>query len=95
MFPTYWPIRATWKFWVGKQQTNILLGLPKGNNLLMKSNVVIFFLFYFTFTFNTEIELAHEILVLTTMETSEGSGEPAHPRSLAKTFAVRSHKVWK
>ena len=27
--------------------------------------------------------------------TSEGSGEPAHPRSLDRAFAVRTHKVWK
>ena len=25
---------------------------------------------------------------------SEGSGEPAHPRSLARTFAARSYKQW-
>ena len=28
-------------------------------------------------------EPAHEIMVLTTYTTSEGSGEPAHPRGLA------------
>ena len=27
--------------------------------------------------------------------TSESSGEPAHPRSLARAFAVRTHKIWK
>ena len=26
--------------------------------------------------------------------SSEGSGEPAHPRSLARTSAARSHKQW-
>ena len=26
--------------------------------------------------------------------SSEGSGEPAHPRSLARTFAARSYKQW-
>ena len=41
------------------------------------------------------MEPAHEILVLTTYATSEESGEPAHPRSLARAFAVRTHKVWK
>ena len=34
-------------------------------------------------------EPAHEIMVLITFATSEGSGEPAHPRGLAKAFAVR------
>ena len=41
------------------------------------------------------IEPAHEIMVLITQATSEGSGEPAHPRSLTRTFAVRTHKLWK
>ena len=40
-------------------------------------------------------ELAHEIMVLITQATSEGSGEPAHPRSLARAFAIRAHEVWK
>ena len=34
-------------------------------------------------------------MVLITLATSEGSGEPAHPRSLARAFAVRTHDVWK
>ena len=43
----------------------------------------------------TTNEPVHEIMVLTTYVTSEGSGEPAHPRSLIRAFAVRTHKVWK
>ena len=31
-------------------------------------------------------------LVLIAYESREGSGEPAHPRSLVRTFAARSHK---
>ena len=31
-------------------------------------------------------------LVLIAYARSEGSGEPAHPRSLARTFAARSYK---
>ena len=31
-------------------------------------------------------------LVLIAYASSEGLGEPAHPRSLARTFAVRSYK---
>ena len=31
-------------------------------------------------------------LVLIAFASSEGSGEPAHPRSLARTFAARSYK---
>ena len=34
------------------------------------------------------------ILVLITYASSEGSGEPAHPRSLTRTFAARSYKQW-
>ena len=33
-------------------------------------------------------------LILIAYESSEGSGEPAHPRSLARTFAARSYKQW-
>ena len=33
-------------------------------------------------------------LVLITYASSEGSGETAHPRSLARTFAARSYKPW-
>ena len=31
-------------------------------------------------------------LVLIAYTSSEGSGEPAHPRSLARTFAARTYK---
>ena len=37
-------------------------------------------------------EPAHEIMELITMATSEGSGEPAHPRILTRAFAVRTQK---
>ena len=33
-------------------------------------------------------------LVLIAYASSEGSGEPAHPRSLARTIAARSYKQW-
>ena len=33
-------------------------------------------------------------LVLIAYASSEGSGDPAHPRSLARTFAARSDKQW-
>ena len=33
-------------------------------------------------------------LLLIADASSEGSGEPAHPRSLARTFAARSYKQW-
>ena len=33
-------------------------------------------------------------LVLIAYASSEGSGEPAHPRSLARTFAALSYKQW-
>ena len=48
------------------------------------------------------IPLAHKVyrgprqanLVLIAYASSEGSGEPAHPRSLARTSAARSYKQW-
>ena len=33
-------------------------------------------------------------LVLIAYASSKGSGEPAHPRSLARTSAARSYKQW-
>ena len=33
-------------------------------------------------------------LVFIAYASSEGSGEPAHSRSLARTFAARSYKQW-
>ena len=33
-------------------------------------------------------------LVLIAYASCEGSGEPAHPRSLARTSAARSYKQW-
>ena len=33
-------------------------------------------------------------LVLIAYASSEGSGEPVHPRSLARTFAASSYKQW-
>ena len=41
------------------------------------------------------IEPTHEIMVLITQATSQGSGEPAHLRRLARAFAVRTREVWK
>ena len=41
------------------------------------------------------IEPTHKIMVRITQATSEGSDEPAHPRSLARAFDVRTHEVWK
>ena len=33
-------------------------------------------------------------LLIIAYASSEGSGEPAHPRSLARSSAARSHKQW-
>ena len=43
----------------------------------------------------TTFEPAHEIMVLITQATSEGSGEPAHLCSRPRAFAVRTNEVWK
>ena len=36
-----------------------------------------------------------QLMRLWYLSTSEGSVEPAHPHSLARAFAVRTHQVWK
>ena len=43
------------------------------------------------YTVTSTSEPAHEIMVLIALATSEGSGKPAHSRSLAKAFTVRTH----
>ena len=40
-------------------------------------------------------EPSHVKRVLITYATSEGSGKPAHPRSLARAFAIHSHNIGK
>ena len=40
-------------------------------------------------------EPAHEIMVFIAQATSEGSDQPAHPCSLTRAFAVRTHELWK
>ena len=48
-------------------------------------------LFSLSYGLATAFEIAQEIMILM---PSEGSGEPAHPRSLARAVAVPTHKVW-
>ena len=40
------------------------------------------------------IEPAHEILVLITLSSNKGSGEPTQMDSFSKAFVARIHKVW-
>ena len=44
---------------------------------------------------NLAFEPARKIMVLITLATSEGSGEPAHPCTFARAFDVRPHEAWK
>ena len=46
----------------------------------------------FGFAFMLFIGPRQANLVLIAYASSEGSGEPAHPHSLARTFAARSYK---
>ena len=53
----------------------------------------------FTFKFNDSLHQSlygprQANLVLIAYASSEGSGQPAHPGSLARTFAARSYKQW-
>ena len=41
-----------------------------------------------------QMDRAKRIWYLSPMRAAKGSGEPAHPRSLARTFAARSYKQW-
>ena len=41
------------------------------------------------------VEPALGIFVPIAYANNEGSGEPAHPHSLARTFPARTRKVWK
>ena len=41
-----------------------------------------------------QMDRVKRICELIAYASSEGSGEPAHPRSLTRTFAARSYKQW-
>ena len=47
---------------------------------------------YLTLSLLSIYGLRQANLVLIPFASSEGSGEPAHPHSLARTFAARSYK---
>ena len=60
---------------------------------------MIFFSWSFSFlsvftVYALQYGLRQANLVLIAYASSEGSGEPAHPRSLARTSAARSYKQW-
>ena len=46
-------------------------------------------------TWESQFEPAHEIMVLITQATSEGSGQHTYLYSLARAIAVRTNEVWK
>ena len=63
--------------------------------------IQIFIQFIYVKTFFSFIEILQTLngprqanLVLIAYASSEGSGEPAHPHNLARTFAARSYKQW-
>ena len=62
--------------------------------LLAESGLVIFYDMgpHFNPSFKTTSGPRQANLVLIAYASSEGSSEPAHPRSLARTFAARSYK---
>ena len=61
------------------------------DHLLLRMPVIWFYIMVVYFI----IEPAHEIMVLITYATSEGSGKPVQLSSLARAFAVHTHEVWK
>ena len=68
------------KFWVISQYMGIFQGLYQINKDYWGSGKL--------------IGPRQANLVLIVYASSEGSGEPAHPCSLARTFAARSYKQW-
>ena len=70
----------------------LILHLLSLDSAVVYLSVVLHFLNLCT---NKSIELIgprQANLVLIAYASSEGSGEPAHPRSLARTFATRSYR---
>ena len=70
---------------------------PIQTMLQTRSNMMFFFGSQGLMTPKSEFDLVLDgprqaNLVLIVYASSEGSGEPAHPRSLARTFAARSYK---
>ena len=82
-------VRFQWK--------NSLHGKPHNSAVLRdvffrQSQTNITFFFSLTIPLSKSYGLRQANLVLIAYASSEGSGEPAHPRSLARTFAARSYK---
>ena len=66
-------------------------------NLAFLKKIISYIVIIFRFSILSENNLKlfgprQANLVLIAYASSEGSGEPAHPRSLARTFAARSYK---
>ena len=72
------------------------------NNLWILSNLVLTLIFLCQSMVNNKKKHSGGVsygprqanLVLIAYASSEGSGEPAHPRSLARTFAAHLYKQW-
>ena len=62
------------------------------DGVVLHNNKLITDIKQFATVFNRKIGPRQANLVLIAYASSEGSGEPAHPRSLARTFAARSYK---
>ena len=58
------------------------------DTVIISDNDIYEFLFSLSFIYGPR----QANLLLIADASSEGSGEPAHPRSLARTFAARSYK---
>ena len=104
------PIEAPYEIWLqlaqyemfkecrwGRRPTNTInspmslrLRWAKNPNKMRRSKQYIFGKIMTALTFGQR----QANLVLIAYASSEGSGEPAHPRSLARTSAARSYRQW-
>ena len=67
-----------------------LTSFPNVINMIPLNPQVVHFIVYLFVN-----EAVHEIIVLITEASSEGSGEHAHAQSLARVFAIRTDAVLK
>ena len=74
--------------WNGKDSTMYIFHVSWWCNIILTSQS------WNVFTIGLRYGPRQANLVLIAYASSEGSGEPAHPRSLARTFAARSYKQW-
>ena len=87
-----WPVRTSFTCWKETRRMHLI----HHAGLLIFTALQTWYVLGYLFTVSEELRIGprQANLVLIAYASSEGSGEPAHQRSLARTSAARSYKQW-